>query len=367
MSDSNDKDGSAAWPSGDDDAVPQWAAPGSTPQDDAPPPPASASDAPPPPPGYSAPRTAAPPPPGVHQFKPGIIALRPLNFGELLDGAIKAVRHNPKVMVGLNALVALASTVALFAFSFGMFADLFSFDPTAPAPEISGGDIAAFYLGALISSLLLTAITAITAISVGRSVIGVVAPVSEAFIAAMRRFPVVIVMTVLMSLGLLLIMTMAVLVVVVAGTLSPVLGILVGILMVLATLALVAWLSIKLSVAIPAAVLEKLGPIAALQRSWDLTRGRFWMIFAVLLVASIITSVIQQVISAPVSLILPLLAPQNPEAFAGIFVAAIAVSSFVGLLISAVFLAGVTCVVYTDQRMRREGFDLTLSRAAGAQ
>ena len=362
MSDSTGRDSGPTWPSADGDAaVPQWAAPGSVPPEHR-----TEAGSPPPPP--QAPRGyAAPPGPVTHQYKPGIIALRPLNFGELLDGAIKAVRHNPAVMLGLNALVVLAATIALFAFGYGMFADLFNFDPTAAAPEFTAADIGAFYLGAFVSSLLLTLVTAITAVSVGKSVIGAKIGVREALVAALKRFPVVIVMTLLMSVGLVAIMTVAVLVVIFAAMVNAILAIVLGVVMVLGTIALIAWLSVKLSIAIPAAVLEKLGPVAAIGRSWNLTHGRFWMIFAVLLVASIITSIIQQVISAPVSLLLPLLAPQDPESIATLFVVAIAISSFVGMLIAAIFLAGVTCVVYTDQRMRREGFDLTLSRAAQAQ
>jgi hypothetical protein len=32
-----------------------------------------------------------------------------------------------------------------------------------------------------------------------------------------------------------------------------------------------------------------------------------------------------------------------------------------------VFVGGITAIVYTDQRMRREGFDLALTRAAMAR
>jgi hypothetical protein len=34
------------------------------------------------------------------------------------------------------------------------------------------------------------------------------------------------------------------------------------------------------------------------------------------------------------------------------------------MLLSTVFVASVTAVIYTDQRMRREGFDLVLAQAA---
>ena len=37
--------------------------------------------------------------------RPGIVPLRPLSLGDILDGAVKAVRHNPKAMIGLALLV----------------------------------------------------------------------------------------------------------------------------------------------------------------------------------------------------------------------------------------------------------------------
>jgi hypothetical protein len=293
--------------------------------------------------------------------------LRPLNFGEILDGAIKAIRHNPKVMVGLNGLVVIAATVALAISSFGFFSEVLSFDPFVESTDFDAATLVTFYVGAFFSSLILTLVTAISSISVGRSVIGRVIPVREAFTAAIRRFPTVIAMTLLMSLGLVAIMTVVVLIIVMSAALSAVMGIIVGILLGLGSLVLVVWVSIKLAIAIPAAVLERLGPIKAIARSWRLTAKRFWMIFSVLLVASIITSIIQQVIGAPVSLFAPLLMPQNSDSVGALFVVLFALSTFIGLLIATVFLASVTAVIYTDQRMRREGFDLVLTRAAQEQ
>src|SRR5665811_717796 len=43
--------------------------------------------------------------PMLTAHKPGIVPLRPLQFGDILDGAVKAVRFNPKSMVGLSVLV----------------------------------------------------------------------------------------------------------------------------------------------------------------------------------------------------------------------------------------------------------------------
>ena len=43
--------------------------------------------------------------PMLTAHKPGIVPLRPLQLGDILDGAVKAVRFNPKSMVGLSVLV----------------------------------------------------------------------------------------------------------------------------------------------------------------------------------------------------------------------------------------------------------------------
>src|SRR5665647_1498949 len=48
---------------------------------------------------------ARPQTPMLAAHKPGIVPLRPLLLGDILDGAVKAVRFNPKSMVGLSAIM----------------------------------------------------------------------------------------------------------------------------------------------------------------------------------------------------------------------------------------------------------------------
>jgi hypothetical protein len=290
--------------------------------------------------------------------------LRPLSFGQLLDGGIKALRHNPKVMLGLNGIVSLVATVALYGFGYTYFSDALTFDQTSSDMPFSAGGIVSFVVGAFVSSLLLTMVTALSSVSVGRSVIGVKIPAGEAWSAALKRMPSVIGVTLLMSGVGVVGYAVAILIVVMAAAVSAGLAIFLGILLALGTVVLVTWFAIKLSLTLPAAVLERLGPIAAMRRSWRLTTGRFWMIFSVLLVATLITSAIQNVISAPVSFILPMLAFNSTEVSPSLYVALLAAASYIGILLSTVFLASVTAVVYTDQRMRREGFDLILAQAS---
>ena len=72
-------------------------------------------------PGYRQPRPGPPgygqPPPGQWpRFseaapKPGVIPLRPLGVGEILDGAFASIRRNPKAILGLAAVVMTISAV----------------------------------------------------------------------------------------------------------------------------------------------------------------------------------------------------------------------------------------------------------------
>ncbi len=326
-------------------------------------------DAPPAPPApapvtYPAPSAANTATDAYARYKPGIIVLRPLGFGQILDAGIKALRHNPKVMIGLNGAVALVATVAMFGLGYEYFSSSLSFDPYASEQAFSAASVIGLALGTLVATLLLTMVTVISSVSVGRSVIGQVISPREAWTRSLRRMPTVLAITLLMMLAVTLGYGVVIGVVIVSAVIDPVLAVIAGILVGLGSLVLLVWFGIKLSITLPASVLERLGPVTSMRRSWSLTTGRFWMILSVLLVATIITSVIQNVISAPVSLIMPLAFLNSDSPPTGLMILLLAVASYVGMLLSTVFVASVTAVVYTDQRMRREGFDLVLAQAA---
>jgi len=345
-----------------------WAAPAGAPQDE------SSFDAPgptstPPPPGHAQPLQGAQSPeyrPGADayaRFKPGIITLRPLNFGQILDGGIKGVRHNPKVMFGINALIALAATVVLYGLGSSYFLDALSFDTSSTANPFDAGSIVGLLAGSLVSSLVLTMVTALSSVSVGKSVIGVVVSPREAWTATLKRMPAVLGVTALMGGAVLAAYGIIVGIIILAATASPGLAVFLGIILVLGGAVAMVWLSTKLSLTLPAAVLERVGPIKAMKRSWALTTGRFWMIFSILLVATVITSTIQQVLTGPLAFILPLASFNSSGPPDALVLVLFGVATYLGLLLSTVFLASVTAIIYTDQRMRREGFDLVLSQA----
>ena len=109
---------------------PDWAAPDQAPAAGGPPGPAGSPPgiATSPPGGWGGP-PASPagarwgwvPPPVV---KPGVIPLRPLGVGEILDGAITTIRRNPAPMLGLSAIVAVITQLSAVALDSLMFQDV---------------------------------------------------------------------------------------------------------------------------------------------------------------------------------------------------------------------------------------------------
>ena len=142
-------------------------------------------------------------------------------------------------------------------------------------------------------------------------------------------------------------------------------GALVGIVIGVAVLVFLIYLSVILSLATPAYVMEDIGVFAALTRSRDLVRGAWLQIFGVLLVATLIFGVIGGVLGG----IAGLAGVATSGGVPGLgFYLLIGIVSAIITAFATPFLAGVTGLLYVDQRIRRERFDLQLATwAAEAQ
>jgi hypothetical protein len=116
-----------------------------------------------------------------------------------------------------------------------------------------------------------------------------------------------------------------------------------------------------------AIVLERVGVIAGISRSWRLTSGgQYWRVLGMRFLTAILVSIAGQILAFPISLV----------AFAGaigtdnaghLFVFSAIIAGLTGLITGAIttpFTAGVDAVLYVDQRIRREGLDVHLIAAA---
>jgi len=113
------------------------------------------------------------------------------------------------------------------------------------------------------------------------------------------------------------------------------------------------------SVAIPAVVIEKQGPLDALPRSSQLTKGSRGTIFLIFLLIAVITFIVSSVIQIPIAVVSFLNALNHKGIPTGLAVIA-QIGSFLCLTLITPVSTIATSLVYYNQRVRKEGFDLQL-------
>lgn len=308
--------------------------------------------------------------------QPGIVPLRPLNVGEILDGAFRAIRANPRVMFGFSLVVmgviGLLEAIALSTFMDETLVALE--DPNLTLEELGAVSIGSSVAGlgtGLATFLASVVLTGILIVSVSQSVLGRTLPVGEVWAQVKGRIWRLVGLTLLLALAsvaVVVVLALIVLALIGTTTLSGdsgtiALAVVGSILAVLAAGVLGVFLAVRLGIAAPALVLERTGVLASIRRSWALTGRSFWRIFGVLALAWIIVSVLTWALMVPVSLA-SLLGPDVATS-----PAYLVVSTLLSVLISALttpFLAAVQALVYIDVRMRKEGLDVELARAAEA-
>ncbi len=306
--------------------------------------------------------------PPVHQ--PGVVPLRPLTLGDIFGGALQTVRANPRATVGIAAvvtfgfmLIPILATVVL-----GATGGMPSYDLTAEDSDaMNAGDI-----GLLVSSLvsgvfsLLASIvvTGLIVRVVEQALVGAKISAGEAWRLSRGRLLPLLGLTLLVGFGLTLVLAAPVALGVGVGIaldstpLTVLLGILGGLVGVAGTVFL---FTRYLLLAAPSLVLEGRGVFASLRRAGELSRGQFWRLFGIYLLANVTTSLVSQVIAIPFSIVGVLLIFVLPEswALAGMLLATNIATVLTGALV-APFNAAVLALQYYDQRFRKEGLDIQL-------
>lgn len=339
---------------------PQWGAPQSGPRFPGPP---SNPLSP-----YGQPRYVAPP-------KPGIVPLRPLMFGEILDGAFQTVRRNPAAMLGAGIIAqglgsvisALAQTGAVAGWSPEPWLEgIGPSEAVALGLGVAGVGILLMLLTVLISVVMQGAM----AVPVARSLLNRPTGFRRMWSLSRSRTGALLGLAGLMILGV-----AAVVAVSVVATMSLVgsmegaaAGVLV--LLFLGLMIVLVWLAVRFLVAPAAIVVEEIGVFAGLRRSWQLTRGNWWRLLGITLVVGLLVGVLTQIVLMPVSLLgtgigSTVFAQGGEGETQTVQVAVTVVSAVVTALVAAVgyaFQTSTVALVYLDLRMRKDGLDLSLMR-----
>jgi hypothetical protein len=103
----------------------------------------------------------------------------------------------------------------------------------------------------------------------------------------------------------------------------------------------------------------------SLRRSAELVHRSWWRLFGILLLIAVIAWIIAQAISVPFALPAFFLDEQPSESQFLLTLIVSALGGIVAATITAPFTAAATALLYVDRRIRREGLDIELARAAG--
>jgi hypothetical protein len=288
-----------------------------------------------------------------------------------------------RTVLGISLAVAVVTEIAvvlLQGFVLNDYSDTEALgDPSATVGELSralrdtllssGVVLLITLLGTIVATALLTSVTS-------RAVLGKPVTTGEAWRDARPQLP--------RLFGLTFLLPLIAVVVIGVGTLPGVLlavsgsgdgGTGLAILGGLAAGVVAMWLIIRFSLASPALMLEKQGILKSMSRSAKLVRGSWWRVLGIQLLAAIITYIVAAIIVIPFAL---LAAALGGDGLTGMldgtggdvgwtFLVVSGVGSVIGSTITFPITAGVTVLLYIDQRIRREALDLDLARAAGVQ
>jgi hypothetical protein len=258
--------------------------------------------------------------------------LRPLGIGEILDAGIKLFLRHWRTLV--LSVVGLILPVQILSALITASVAPEQFDFTTTESGVEAGEEAEFLVGqAVIILLTFVSVLLATAVcfkAVADAYLGATPDWRRSLRFAVRRL---------------------------GGLLGV--GVLGGLLVALGFLAVIIpgiWLAVAFAVAVPALLLERVGPVAALRRSFRLVRKRWWPTAGVLVVGYLLIGIIGALVQGVVMIVPSLLADGNT------FVGALGsvVGGTLGSALTTPYSAAVVTLVYFDLRVRKEGLDLQL-------
>jgi hypothetical protein len=281
----------------------------------------------PPPPAYAVPGQQWGP---SFADKPGVIPLRPLAVGEILDGTFATIRANVAATLGLTFLVVLVGQLIVLGVTLAV-------QDSDVGTRITG-------IGAVtvVTQLISTIATGAMIIVVSEAVLGTkISPgeVLERLEGRIWR---------LIGLGLLVaVLSLLGLVLVFIGYI---------------------WVAVLLSLAAPAFILEKISVSDALSRSKELVDGNWWRTFGIGFLGYLVGGIIGGLLQLPFSIAAgysnSFLTDTDDVSISTGSEVLLAIGRIVGGTVSTPIIAGTIALIYVDRRIRREGLDLSLSQAA---
>jgi Membrane domain of glycerophosphoryl diester phosphodiesterase len=289
------------------------------------------------------------------------------------------MRWNPKTILVSSAIVAAVSGVLLAVVTLVLQHDVLT-AVTLPAngalttAQAKSFGIAFLALGGvtvIFTFLTRTILTGVLTVAVGQGVLGRKETLAGAWRATRSRLGALLAVVLLSALFIFLGWIVAVGLSVAIGLLFAVgahlvpVGILVGALGALTATVFAVIVAVRWSLAVPAVMLERRGPMTSLGRSWRLVRRSSWRVLGITLLVQIIVTIANGVIQVPFTVLGGTSTFSLSQAHASLAATIIsAIGGIIGTTLTAPLAAGAAVLLYADLRMRREGMDITLQASA---
>ncbi len=117
-------------------------------------------------------------------------------------------------------------------------------------------------------------------------------------------------------------------------------------------------------------VLERKGAVASIRRTLGVIKGRFWwsvlIIFVTGAIIGFVSGIFQQILSFIGSIAL-VIGFNGAWLGTAVYVATLVLGAVISYVLTYSYMGSVYALVYIDARIRHEGFDLDLARAAEAR
>lgn len=275
--------------------------------------------------------------PKVGTAATGPLPLHPMNLGDIVDGAFRLYRANFKTIVTIVAVVSgpvqlLAAFARRNEFGGNSIFTIFSNPSAAQDNGTSNTSATTSLFVAFLGLFILPYAAGAISRVVSASYLGSAERPGQALRAAGRRF-----------ISLL-----------VAWVLIHVLEVVAFVLIILPGLIV---MSLSVCVA-PAIVLEGLGAMAGIRRSWSLNRHRMWRVMGISLLTGLLVSIIGGIVS-------------EPFALAGLAIGLhwgwilLFIGNLTASLVTVSLTAIIATLIYFDGRIRYEGMDLQILAGPG--
>jgi ABC-type sugar transport system permease subunit len=273
--------------------------------------------------------------PKAGSVRTGPLPLHPMSFGDLLDGAFRLLKANLSTIVLISALFfvpldLISAFLTRDLLGGRSFLDLLN-DPSLldqqanvgfSTPELVVTGVTSL-LGLVVTPLVGGAITRVVA----ASYLGNTLSAGEAIRTTGRRVWALLGATICVHL-------------------AEGIGLLLCILPSLVAMAFFVCTT-------PAVMLEGLGPIKGMRRSFALVRPRFWPVLGIAVVSGLMTSFLTNILGFPFAV-----AGELIGLHWGFIL--LAIGNILPALVASPFVAIVATLVYFDGRIRHEGFDLQM-------